>query len=78
MRDKNSDPWESWRTEMKPTSQPPPLKPTGGGAFAGMIVGGAIGSLGGPVGVIIGGVLGALLGNQAEYENIHRKKPPQE
>ena len=65
-------------TEMKPTTQPPELKPTGGGAFAGMIVGGAIGSIGGPVGVIIGGVLGALLGNQAEYENIHRKKPPLE
>lgn len=68
-------PWKTWLARGEPTTQPPELKPTGGGAFAGMLIGGAVGTIGGPVGVIIGGVIGALLGNQAEYENIHRKPP---
>lgn len=50
-------------------------KPTGGGALAGMIIGGAIGAAaGGPLGVLIGGIIGALLGNQAEYENLRKGK----
>jgi len=56
-------------------SQEAERKPTGGGALAGMIIGGAIGAAaGGPLGVLIGGVIGALLGNQAEYENLRKGK----
>lgn len=46
------------------------IRTSGGGAFAGMVAGGAIGLLFGPVGVIIGGVIGAILGDQAEHESI--------
>lgn len=44
------------------------IKITEAGALAEMIVGGAIGLLGGPAGVILGGIIGALIGNQIEYE----------
>ncbi len=47
---------------------------SGGGAFAGMVIGGAIGLLFGPVGVVIGGIIGAILGNQAEYEAIKAER----
>lgn len=46
------------------------IRTSGGGAFAGMIAGGALGLLFGPVGVIIGGVIGAILGDQAERESV--------
>ncbi len=50
------------------TFEHPEEPTTGNGAFAGMILGGAIGLAGGPVGVIIGGVLGAVFGDQVERE----------
>jgi hypothetical protein len=65
--------------ERIPTEREPEEKPTGGGAFAGMLIGGALGAAGGPPGIIIGGIIGALIGNQLEYENIQkRKNPPSE
>lgn len=60
--------------QMEPSKREPEKKPSGGGAFAGMVVGGALGAAGGPIGVIIGGVLGALIGNQVEYENLRGKR----
>lgn len=44
-------------------------KTSGGGAFAGMIAGGALGLPFGPVGVVIGGLIGALLGNEVERKS---------
>jgi len=42
-------------------------RPTGSGAFAGLVLGGLAGLiLGGPPGVIIGGLLGAVIGNTLE------------
>ena len=50
------------------------VKPSGSGAFGGMVVGGVIGTaIGGPVGTIIGGLIGAILGNQIEYEDLRKK-----
>jgi len=42
--------------EQPLTFEHPEEPTTGNGAFAGMLLGGAIGLAGGPVGVIIGGV----------------------
>ncbi|KPV63488.1 MAG: hypothetical protein AOA66_0854 [Candidatus Bathyarchaeota archaeon BA2] len=50
------------------------VRTSGGGAFAGMIAGGALGLLFGPVGVIVGGVLGAILGDRVEYESIRAER----
>ena len=50
------------------------IKPSGSGAFGGMIIAGAIGTaIGGPVGTIVGGIIGAILGNQIEYEDLRKK-----
>ena len=49
------------------------MRTSGGGAFAGMIVGGLIGLAFGPAGVIAGGLIGAILGDQAERESIKRE-----
>jgi len=49
------------------------LKPSGIGAFSGMVIGGGIGTLLGSIGTIIGGIVGALIGNQMEYEFIKAK-----
>jgi len=50
------------------------VKTSGAGAFAGMIVGGALGLPFGPAGVIIGGVIGALFGDQIERENEEERR----
>ena len=50
------------------------IRTSGGGAFAGMVVGGLIGLLFGPAGVVIGGVIGAILGDQAERESIRLER----
>lgn len=62
----------------KPSGDGPrELKPSGSGAFGGMVVGAGVGlALGGSVGVLIGGIIGALVGNQIEYEDIQKKRPP--
>jgi hypothetical protein len=49
-------------------------KPQGGGAFVGMVAGGALGAPFGPLGVLIGGILGAVVGNQVEYDELNRRK----
>lgn len=48
------------------------VKPSGAGAFGGLVVGGAIGLPFGPMGVLIGGLLGAVVGNQIEYDQLRR------
>jgi hypothetical protein len=54
------------------------VKTSGAGAFTGMIIGGALGLIGGPAGVIIGGIIGGIIGNIVEYEQekerLKRKK----
>ena len=50
------------------------IKPSGGGAFVGMIVGGALGLLFGPIGVLVGGIIGSLIGNHIEYEGLKRRR----
>lgn len=73
----NRDEWITLYKDLT-VKKPGEDKPTGGGAFAGMLVGGALGSTVGPVGTIAGGIIGALIGNQIEYENIQKRKgPPQ-
>ena len=50
------------------------VKPSGMGAFSGMVIGGGIGTLvSGSIGTIIGGIVGALIGNQMEYEELKKK-----
>jgi len=44
------------------------ISTSGWGAFAGMIIGAALGLPFGPAGVVIGGLIGAAIGNQIEYE----------
>ena len=49
-------------------------KPSGMGAFSGMVIGGGIGTLvSGSIGTIIGGIVGALIGNQMEYEELKKR-----
>jgi uncharacterized protein YcfJ len=49
------------------------VRPSGVGAFGGMIAGGALGLPFGPIGVLVGGVIGALIGNQLEYETLEEE-----
>ena len=53
------------------------VRTSGGGALAGMAIGGLIGLVGGPIGVIMGGLLGAVIGDQAEREQIKARKRTQ-
>lgn len=78
LRDAITSKGGSLPVNSKPSGDgPQELKPSGSGAFGGMVVGAGVGlALGGPVGVLIGGIIGALVGNQIEYEDIQKKRPP--
>jgi len=73
-RDGDVEIWVSCKQKIMTTDGCPPNcpkyeeppKPTGQGAFGGMVLGGIIGLVGGPAGVILGGLLGGLVGHGLE------------
>lgn len=54
------------------------VETSGSGAFAGMIVGGALGLPFGPLGIIGGGVAGAIIGDNIERSSRKRRKKKKE
>lgn len=53
----------------------PPEKSSGGGAFAGLVVGVITGGvLAGPIGSIVCGILGTVIGDQVEREKMQMER----